>query len=82
MIPFIHQLFEQIQPLLPKEEFISKQELKRILESVASRLDLVTRDQFDAQTAVLLRTREKLEQLEAKLAEMELAEIGKKQNTN
>ena len=71
MITSIHQLFEQIQPLLPKEDLISRQDLKRLFESAASRLDLVTRDEFDAQTAVLQRTRAKLELLEEKLAELE-----------
>jgi len=34
-------------------------------------MDLVTREEFDVQTAVLARTREKLESLEARLAELE-----------
>ena len=34
---------------------------------VFERLDLVTREEFDIQCAVLLRTREKLEMLEEKL---------------
>jgi ubiquinone biosynthesis accessory factor UbiK len=71
MISPIKELFEQIQQHLPKEDFISKQDLKRLIESAASRLDLVTREQFDAQTAVLQRTRERLEALEAKLVELE-----------
>ncbi len=71
MITTIHQLFEQIQSLLPKEDLISRQDLKHLFESAASRLDLVTRDEFDAQTAVLQRTRAKLELLEAKLVELE-----------
>ena len=37
------------------------------------KLDVVTRDEFDTQTRVLQRTREKLEQLEARLREMEAA---------
>jgi ubiquinone biosynthesis accessory factor UbiK len=41
--------------------------LKAMLASVFARLDLVTRDEFDVQRQVLLRTREKLEQLEARL---------------
>lgn len=36
-----------------------------------SKLDLVTREEFEVQEAVLARTREKLEALEAKLAAME-----------
>jgi len=39
--------------------------------SSLSRLDLVTRQEFDIQSAVLARTREKLEHLEKQLAKME-----------
>jgi BMFP domain-containing protein YqiC len=42
-----------------------------VLQSGISKLDLVTREEFEVQEAVLARTREKLEQLEAKLAEVE-----------
>lgn len=35
------------------------------------RLDLVTREEFDVQRCVLLRTREKIEALEARVAELE-----------
>lgn len=44
------------------------------LESALAKLDLVTREEFDVQQAVLLRTREKLEALEARMAELEAAE--------
>ncbi len=42
-----------------------------VLRAGISKLDLVTRDEFEVQEAVLARTREKLECLEAKLEEME-----------
>jgi BMFP domain-containing protein YqiC len=45
--------------------------VKTLLQNGLLRLDLVTRDEFDTQAQVLLRTREKLEQLEARLAAME-----------
>lgn len=45
--------------------------LRAALASVFARLDLVTREEFDVQAAVLLRTREKLAALEARLAELE-----------
>ena len=45
--------------------------LKALLASFFARLDLVTREEFDIQRQVLLRTREKLEKLQAKLAELE-----------
>jgi len=45
--------------------------LKAMLASAASRLDLVTREEFEVQTQVLLRTREKLTELEARLTALE-----------
>ena len=42
-----------------------------VLRSGISKLDLVTREEFEVQEAVLGRTREKLERLEAKLEELE-----------
>ncbi len=44
---------------------------KSILQSGLSKMDLVTREEFAVQAAVLARTREKLEELEAQLAELE-----------
>ena len=44
---------------------------KSLLQSAMARMDLVTREEFDVQMAVLARTREKLEALEARLAELE-----------
>lgn len=45
--------------------------MRAALASMFARLDLVTREEFDVQAAVLLRTREKLSALEARLAELE-----------
>ena len=45
--------------------------LRAMLASTFARLDLVTREEFDVQSAVLARTREKLVQLETKLSELE-----------
>ena len=42
-----------------------------VLRSGISKLDLVTREEFEVQEAVLARTREKLERLETKLEEIE-----------
>jgi len=44
---------------------------KSLLQSGMERMDLVTREEFDLHLAVLARTREKLEALEARLAELE-----------
>jgi BMFP domain-containing protein YqiC len=45
--------------------------VKALLQSGLLRLDLVTRQEFDTQAQVLLRTREKLERLEERLAAIE-----------
>ncbi|CAB1276803.1 ubiquinone biosynthesis accessory factor UbiK [Candidatus Nitrosacidococcus tergens] len=44
---------------------------RAVLSSAFSRLDLVTREEFDVQQAVLARTRIKLEGLEVQVAELE-----------
>jgi BMFP domain-containing protein YqiC len=48
-----------------------EQNFRAVLKSGLSKLDLVTRDEFEVQEAVLERTRAKLEALEAKVAELE-----------
>lgn len=45
--------------------------LKASLSAWLSRLDLVTREEFDVQAQVLARTREKLSELEARLDRLE-----------
>jgi len=45
--------------------------LRSAMEAGLSHLDLVTREEFDLQTAVLIRTREKLEKLEKIVADLE-----------
>lgn len=45
--------------------------LRALLASAFAKLDLVTREEFDVQRQVLLRTREKLAALEAQVAELE-----------
>ena len=45
--------------------------LKSTLRSGLERMDLVTREEFDIQQQLLVRTREKLELLEARVAELE-----------
>ncbi len=48
-----------------------QQNFKSVLQSGLAKLDLVTREEFEVQRAVLLRTREKLEQLQHAVAELE-----------
>jgi hypothetical protein len=45
--------------------------VKALLSQQFAQLDLVTREEFDAQLRVLARTREKLQELERRLAELQ-----------
>ena len=45
--------------------------VKAMLQSGLTRLDLVTRQEFDVQAEVLRKTREKVERMEARVAELE-----------
>lgn len=49
---------------IPKD---TEQHLKSAMQGVFDRMNLVTREEFDAQCAVLLRTREKLDAVETRL---------------
>lgn len=49
----------------------AEQNFRAVLQAGLTRLDLVTREEFDVQAAVLKRTREKLAALEARLAKLE-----------
>ncbi len=45
--------------------------MRAALEALVARLDLVTREEFEVQRAVLARTRALVEQLERQVAELE-----------
>ena len=48
--------------------------LRATLEAAIGRMNLVTREEFEVQQAVLMRTREKLKALEQRVAAMEAAQ--------
>jgi BMFP domain-containing protein YqiC len=52
-----------------QEDF--EKNLRVAIQSVFSRLDLVTREEFDVQSKVLARSRAKIEQLEQQVAALE-----------
>ncbi|PJG85323.1 ubiquinone biosynthesis accessory factor UbiK [Conservatibacter flavescens] len=64
----IEQIMQQIQNVLPQGLKSlgqdAEEKVKQVLQSQLSKLDLVTREEFDVQTQVLMRTREKLTALE------------------
>ncbi|WP_436877545.1 ubiquinone biosynthesis accessory factor UbiK [Siccibacter turicensis] len=71
----IEQIARQVHESMPKgiREFGEDVEkrIRQTLQAQLSRLDLVSREEFDVQTQVLLRTREKLTALEQRLNELE-----------
>ncbi len=68
------QLLDELQQKIPHaEQLLPKRELHIALQSALARLDLVTREEFDAQASVLQRTRQKLEQLEQELEKLNSA---------
>jgi len=50
---------------------------RALLASLFARLDLITREEFDVQQEVLKRTREKLTEMEKRVAELEAAMLRK-----
>jgi len=65
------KLSEAVPPGLKKAQQETEKHLKAVLQSGLEKLNVVSRDEFDAQVRVLQRTREKVEKLEAVVAEME-----------
>jgi ubiquinone biosynthesis accessory factor UbiK len=61
------KLFDALPPSLQNLEQDIEQKFKEVLQTTFSRLDLVTREEFDVQVKVLARTREKIEALEQQL---------------
>src|ERR1700686_3481680 len=62
------RLFERVPPALRSMQQDLESNFRAVLRERLSRLDLVSRDEFDAQTRVLERTRGRLEPPEARLA--------------
>lgn len=66
------QLSETINKILPRELTDEvRDNVKGGISSVLDHFDLVTREELEVQEAVLRRTREKLENLEVQVAELE-----------
>ena len=71
----IEQIARQVHESMPQGlrdlgEDVEKK-IRQVLQSQLTRLDLVSREEFDVQTQVLLRTREKLALLEQRLNDLE-----------
>jgi BMFP domain-containing protein YqiC len=73
----IDELAQRLASIVPPGLKEAREDLganfRSILQAGLGRLDLVTREEFDVQRCVLLRTREKIEALEQQLAALESA---------
>ena len=71
----LDNLAKRLSSLIPEPIQATQKDLESSLrsglESGLRKMNLVTREEFDVQNAVLLRTREKLEALEKRISELE-----------
>lgn len=76
----IEQIARQVHESMPKGvRELGKdveQKIRHTLQAQLSRLDLINREEFDVQTQVLLRTREKLAVLEQRLSTLESLSVS------
>lgn len=74
-IDFLKKLSEQLTDIIPSHLGTLKQDFEKncqaILTKTFTKFDLVTREEFDTQTKVLQRSRQKLEELEAQVKYLE-----------
>ena len=69
------QISDAIPPGVKTMAEGAEAKVKQVLQAQLSRLDFVSREEFDIQSQVLIRTREKLIELESRLAELEKQKI-------
>ncbi len=74
------KLYTALPTSLQNFENEIQQKFKEILQSAFTRMDLVTREEFDVQVKVLARTREKIDVLQTQLDAL-LEKKPKKKNT-
>jgi len=76
----VEDLAQRLAALVPPGLHQAREDLtstfRSALQAGLRNLDLVTREEFDVQRCVLLRTREKIEQLEQQLYALERAVSG------
>ena len=70
------RLLERVPPALKSVQEDLESNFRAVLRERLSKLDVVSRDEFDAQARVLERTRARLEALEARLATLEGTAAG------
>lgn len=65
------QVTDAIPPSVKNLANDFEEKTKTVLQRKLAQLDVVTREEFDVQTQVLIKTREKLATMDAKIAELE-----------
>ena len=65
------QVTDAIPPSVKNMASDFEEKAKSVLQNKLSQLDVVSREEFDVQTQVLIKTRAKLTELETKLTELE-----------
>ncbi|KJF84672.1 cytoplasmic protein [Photobacterium phosphoreum] len=82
----LEQVAKQIQDAMPKpvKDLGNdvEQKVRQVIQAQLGKLDVVTREEFDVQTQVLLRTRQKLTELEQKMTAFEAKLNADDNNTN
>ncbi len=67
----VKRLSEAVPPALQAIKSDLERNIRAVLQSAFAKLDLVTREEFDAQVGVLAKTRAKLEALEKQISSLE-----------
>jgi BMFP domain-containing protein YqiC len=74
----LEELTRRISSLIPSDVKHVQEDIENnirsLLQTTLAKMNLVTREEFDVQSAVLQRTREKLEQLEKEFDQLKLSE--------
>ncbi|HLD16522.1 MAG TPA: accessory factor UbiK family protein [Coxiellaceae bacterium] len=65
----LEQMLKALPPELGQWPAGIRHNIKAVIQDTIQKMDLVTREEFDAQTKVLARLREKVEVLQARLKE-------------
>ena len=71
----VDEFASKIKDIMPESLKSSKEEMQKTLKSgaegVLQKLDIVSREEYDIQVALLKKCQEKINELEAKIADLE-----------
>ena len=71
-MPFIEEISSKINEIIQSSPIAdAEKNINALIKGAFTKMELISREEFDVQAEVLRNTREKLTQLELKLAELE-----------